>query len=121
MRFRNVGLVAWQRGTDKQVTIGVSGDALTYADAGMAVDWLAPTRIATTSEDLVLPGTIGTFTFKVRAPTTPGTYRVPVRLVVEGLAWLHHEPVSLPGTSDLRFPNKLGDNAAAALLEPART
>src|SRR5256712_26286 len=118
MRFRNVGLVAWQRGTDKQVTIGVSGDALTYADAGMAVDWLAPTRIATTSEDLVLPGTIGTFTFKVRAPTTPGPYRVPVRLVVEGLAWLDHEPVSLAVTSDLGFHSRLVDQSAHVILKP---
>src|SRR2546430_15400868 len=83
MHFRNVGLVAWQRGTEKQVTLGVNGDALTYADAGMAVDWLSPARIVSTAEELVLPGAIGTFKFKMRAPATPSTYKVPVRPVLE--------------------------------------
>jgi endoglucanase len=118
MHFRNIGLVAWQRGTEKQVTLGVSGDAVTYADAGMASDWLSPARIATTSEELVLPGTVGTFTFKLRAPMNPGTYKVPVRLVVDGLAWLDHEPVTLEITSDLGFHSRLLDQSAHVFLKP---
>ncbi len=118
MHFRNVGLVAWQRGTDKQVTLGVNGDALTYADAGMAVDWLSPARIVSTSEELVLPGTIGTFSFKMRAPATPGTYKVPVRLVVEGLAWLDHDPITVEITSDLGFHSRLVDQSAHVILKP---
>src|SRR5439155_1172505 len=118
MQFRNTGLVAWQRGTEKQVTLGVSGDARSYADSGMAVDWLSPARIATTSEGLVLPGMIGTFTFNVRAPMTPGTYRVPVRLVVDGLAWLDHEPVALSITSDLGFHSRFLDQSAHVILKP---
>ena len=118
MHFRNVGLVAWQRGTEKQVTLGVNGDALTYADAGMAVDWLSPARIVSTSEELVLPGTIGTFSFKMRAPATPGTYKVPVRLVVEGLAWLDHEPITVEITSDLGFHSRLVDQSAHVILKP---
>jgi len=37
---------------------------------------------------VVLPGGIGTFTFSVRAPGAPGTYKVPVRLnAVERIAY----------------------------------
>jgi len=118
MHFRNTGLIAWQRGTEKQVTLGVSGDATTYADAGIAVDWVGPARIGTTSEDFVLPGTVGTFTFKLRAPMSPGTYRVPVRLVVDGLAWLDHEPAMVEITSDLGFHSRLIDQSAHVILKP---
>jgi endoglucanase len=118
MHFRNTGLVAWQRGTEKQVTLGVTNDSHNYAEAGMGVDWLSPARIATTAEDLVLPGMTGTFTFGIRAPMTPGTYRVPVRLVVDGLAWLDHEAVSLEITSDLGFHSRVIDQSAHVILKP---
>src|SRR5919204_856878 len=68
VRFRNTGFLPWQRGAASQVNLGVAGESTAYADAGMAVGWLSPTRIVTTSESLVLPGMIGTFTFTVRAP-----------------------------------------------------
>ena len=123
LRFRNVGLVAWQRGTDKQVTLGVQGDVATYAEAdtGIAVAWLSPTRIATTTEQLVLPGGVGTFTFSVRAPDAPGTYRVPVRLVVEGVKWLDHEPVAIEMTSDLGFHGSLVEHSGHLTLRPGET
>src|SRR5438309_8269457 len=83
VRVRNTGLAPWQRGTDRQVTLGVSSDSTKFADDGMAVSWIRPNRLAATAENLVLPGMIGTFTFTVRAPTTPGVYRIPMRPVID--------------------------------------
>src|SRR5207247_7740833 len=91
VRFRNTGLLPWQRGGSAQVNLAVSGDSSTFVKAGIAVDWLSENRIVTTREQMVLPGMLGTFTFAVRAPATPGVYRVPLRLVVDGLTWLRSE------------------------------
>src|SRR6266581_1211294 len=121
MRFRNVGLGPWQRGTDKQVNLGISGDSHTWADAGIAEGWMSPTRVATTDESVVLPGMIGTFTFNVRAPKTPGTYRVPMRLVVDGLTWLDDVPAVLVLTSDLGFHDQLVDQPLHPTLAPGET
>src|SRR3982074_876921 len=75
IRFRNVGLAPWQRGTGRQVTLGISGDTRTWADAGIADGWISGTRVATTTESVVLPGMIGPFTFNARAPAPPGGRR----------------------------------------------
>jgi hypothetical protein len=118
MHFRNVGLVPWQRGTDKQVNLGISGDTRTWADAGIADGWMSATRVTTTTESVVLPGTIGTFTFNVRAPGTPGTYRVPMRLVVEGLTWIDDVQAVVAVTSDLGFHSHLLDQSLHPTLNP---
>src|SRR6266851_10026494 len=77
IHFRNTGTEAWQRGvTGRQVNLGVSGDSTAAADAGMAVGWLSTNRVATTSEPSVAPSAIATFTFALRAPPLPGTYRL---------------------------------------------
>jgi len=121
LRFRNTGLVVWQRGTAKQVTLGVRGDDPGYASAGIAAGWATPTRIVSTIEPVVLPGAIGTFTFTVRAPKTPGTYRVPVGLVVDGLSWLDADPFTLVVTSDLGYHGQLVEQSPSPMLEPGET
>src|SRR5438874_2545162 len=121
LHFRNVGLVAWQRGTAKQVTLGVRGDDPAYATAGIAAGWATPTRIVSTTEPVVLPGAIGTFTSTVRAPNTPGTYRVPVGLVVDGLSWLDADPFTVVVTSDLGFHGQFVEQSPSPFLEPGET
>src|SRR4030088_1109491 len=87
LRFRNSGLTPWESGVEgTQVDLGVKGDSLEFAKAGMAVGWLSDNRLATTIEPIVPPGADGTFTVTVRAPTTLGLYRIPVRLVVNNVA-----------------------------------
>jgi len=86
VRYRNIGLAPWLRGVaGRQVNLGVRGDSAQFADGKIAVGWLSPNRIATTDEDTVLPGQVGTFTFSVRAPDAVGVYPIPLRLVVDGL------------------------------------
>jgi hypothetical protein len=118
MHFRNIGLAPWQRGTSRQVNLGVSGDSTRWADVGIAERWLSPTRVTTAAEDLVLPGMVGTFTFNVRAPATPGVYRIPMRLVVDGLTWLDDVPAVLVLTSDLGFHSELVDQSLHPTLKP---
>src|SRR5437667_319133 len=96
LHFRNTGTETWQRGVaGRQVNLGVSGDSTAPADAGMAVGWLSTNRVATTSETSIAPNAIATFTFTLRAPPTPGTYRLHLRPVIDGTAWMEDQGVFL--------------------------
>jgi len=119
IRFRNTGLLPWQRGTSRQVNLGVVDDSLEVA-ASIALGWLEPTRPATTSEELVLPGMIGTFTFNVRAPATPGVYKVALLPVAEGITWLEEPPVTFVLKSDLGFHSQLLDQSSHPTLKPGQ-
>jgi hypothetical protein len=84
--FFNRGTTAWEVGTTTQVDLaGCREDKVTcnVLDPGEELwndgSWLSvsPPRYATHEQKLVLPGSIGTFRYRVRAPATaaPGTYR----------------------------------------------
>ncbi len=51
--------------------------------------WISPARPATTTESSVAPGSNGTFTFTVQAPSTRGVYQEHLSLVDEGVTWLN--------------------------------
>ena len=94
VRFQNTGTAAWQRGVaGQQANLGLNGDTVAFAALGMNDGWLSANRLATTVESSVAPGQIGTFTFNVRAPLTPGTYRLPLRPVIDGVAWMEDSGV----------------------------
>jgi len=120
IRFRNIGIAPWQRGGKAQVNLGIVGDSTRFADEGVAVGWMNAARPATTAEQIVLPGMIGTFTFAIRAPATPGTYHIPLRPVVDGLTWLEDDKASLVVTSDLGFHSQLVDQALNPTLQPGQ-
>jgi hypothetical protein len=95
VRFRNTGTEVWQRGVaGQQVNLGIPGDSVAYA--AMSVGWPSANRVATTTEATVAAGALGTFTFQVRAPTGVGSYRLPLRPVIDGLAWLDDQGVYVP-------------------------
>jgi hypothetical protein len=101
VRFRNTGSQAWERGVPgRQVNLGIVGDATTFSDLGIAIDWLSANRPASTQEQSVAPGQVGTFAFGVRAPAAAGRYRLPLRLVLDGVAWLPDQGVYIVVTSD---------------------
>jgi hypothetical protein len=95
MRFRNTGTKTWQKGvTGSQVALGVTNDATTYASAlGMSVNWPSANRVALQNEQSVAPGATASFTFTVRAPLARGTALLPLRPVVDGVAWLDDQGV----------------------------
>jgi len=97
LRLQNTGTATWTRGVSGlQVNLGVRGDSTWWSDKGLAAGWLSANRVATTSESLVPPGGTGTFVFEVKAPQVPGSYRLWLRPVVDGVIWLEDEGIYVP-------------------------
>jgi len=86
--LRNTGYRGWYLGNPgQQVNIGTA-DPLDSPRADVALGWLSATRPATTTTPYVGPGQDGWFQFTIKAPATPGTYRLAVRGVIDGTTWL---------------------------------
>lgn len=94
VRFRNTGTATWIKGTTAEVRLGLDGDDRTFSQGGMALEWPFPERPAIQAEASVPPSGIATFTFKIRGATA-GTYRLHVRPVIDGVAWLEDDGVFL--------------------------
>lgn len=86
--LRNTGYRGWYQGNPGQQANLGTADPLDTPRADLAFDWMSPTRLATTSTPYVGPGQDGWFQFSIRAPATPGTYRLAVRGVIDGTTWL---------------------------------
>jgi hypothetical protein len=97
--FHNSGSVGWVRGRMGEVaylgTWGpepgqdrpspLGGDGLLGSpDTG----WPRYNRIAQQPAEYVGPGQVAWFQFTIQAPNTPGTYRLYLRPLIEGAAWL---------------------------------
>ena len=120
VRFKNTGTETWQRGVPgRQVNLGIVNDSLAYT--ALADGWLSGNRIATTVEELVVPGAIGTFTFTLRAPPITGSYDLPLRPVVDGVTWLEHQGVFVRVVSDLGWHSKWVSQSANPSLAPGAT
>src|SRR5688572_19621618 len=119
VRFRNTGLVTWERGTT-DVVLAVKDDSVEFAGAGLAIDWLSANRIAATLEPSVAPGAVGTFAFKLRAPATTGVYRSRVSLVADGEKWLSEDAVVVLA-SDYGFHSELVDQTQHPNLRPGES
>jgi hypothetical protein len=97
LRFRNSGTKTWQRGVaGSQVALGVNGDSNSFSALGMNAGWASANRLAIQNESSVLPGGIASFTFTVKAPFSAGVVTIPVRPVVDGVAWLEDQGVHVP-------------------------
>src|SRR5256714_64867 len=121
IHFRNTGDTTWTRGSPfRQVNLGVGGDSTALADAGMAVGWLSANRVATTTEISVAPNAIATFTFTLRAPSTPGTYRLPLHPVLEGVQHLEDEGVFVLVVSDPGFHSAWVSQSPYPTLQPGQ-
>src|SRR2546430_3755285 len=119
IHFRNTGDATWNRGSPlRQVNLAVGGDSTALADAGMAVGWLSANRVATTSEISVAPNAIATFTCTLRAPSPPGTYRLPLRPVLEGVQHLEDEGVFVLVVSDPGFHSAWVSQSPYPTLQP---
>jgi glucose/arabinose dehydrogenase len=92
LTFRNTGGKPWVKGVlGQEARIGIKNDDLTWASLG--VGWLSGSRPAAQTEATVAPGANATFTFKVKAPTTPSTYVLALRPVIDGTVWMEDEGV----------------------------
>jgi hypothetical protein len=89
----NTGSRGWYRGVaDQQVNLATN-DPQDAELPEIAADWLSANRLASTTTEYVGPGEVGWFEFAVRAPTTPGDYRLGLRGVVDGAAWLEDDGI----------------------------
>ena len=82
--LRNTGYRGWYAGSPgQQANLGTSSplDA-TRPELGVG------NRLAIQSTSYVGPGQTGWFQFDIHAPSTPGTYRLDVRGVIDGATWL---------------------------------
>ena len=90
IQYRNVGNTPWVKDSPSEIRLGEIGAP--PLPAAMRVDWFAADRPAAQSETVVEERNLATFTFKV-VGTAPGTYRLRVRPVVDGVKWLEDEGV----------------------------
>jgi hypothetical protein len=90
-RFKNTGKAAWARGTGSEASLAFVGSAAKF-DPKMAVNWPLPDRPAVQTEEVVAPGEVATFTFKVKG-VAPGSYRIDVRPAIVAVGWLRDQGV----------------------------
>jgi uncharacterized protein YkwD len=105
--FRNTGTKTWTKGVaGSQVSLGVNGDSSAFSVLGMNAGWPAANRLAIQNEASVGPGGVASFTFAVKAPFQAGTVRIPVRPLVEGVAWLEDQGVFVPVTTVVDYHSR---------------
>lgn len=85
--FKNTGTATWTKGGQSELHLGIPNEDAALAKAGMAVSWLADTRPAIQTEASVEPGATATFSFGIKG-VKAGTYKLALRPVVDGIAWL---------------------------------
>ncbi|MGH2490001.1 MAG: CAP domain-containing protein [Candidatus Limnocylindria bacterium] len=107
LRFRNSGTKTWQRGVaGSQVALGIRGDSPTYSALGMNVGWPSTNRVAIQNEGSVPPGGIASFTFAVKAPFSAGVVSIPLRPVIDGVAWLEDQGVVVPVVTTVNYHSR---------------
>jgi hypothetical protein len=115
--FRNTGTKTWTRGVaGSQVSLGVNGDSTAFSNLGMNVGWPAANRLAIQNEASVGPGGVASFTFTVKAPFQAGTVRIPVRPLIEGVAWLEDQGVFVPVTTVVDYHSRWVSQSAYPTL-----
>jgi len=84
---QNTGNVSWTNNQQYPLLLGTSSPQ-DRTSQFYDVSWIGNNRPALLQEASVAPGSNGTFTFTIKAPTTPGQYREYLNLVAEGFTWL---------------------------------
>jgi uncharacterized protein YkwD len=115
--YRNTGTKTWTRGlAGSQVALGVNGDSIAFSALGMNVGWPSANRVAVQNEASVAPGGVGSFTFTVKAPYGAGTVRIPLRPVIDGVAWLEDQGVFVPVTTVVDYHSRWVSESAFPTL-----
>ena len=91
--FENTGTLGWYAGKPGAAAyLGTwgpePGQDKPSALGGIDLGWPAANRIAAQPAGYVGPGQVSWFQFTVKAPATPGVYRLGLRPVIEGAQWL---------------------------------
>jgi uncharacterized protein YkwD/Tfp pilus assembly protein PilX len=122
MLFRNTGTKTWTRGVaGSQVTLGINGDSASFSNMGMNVGWPSANRVAVQNEASVGPGGVASFTFTVKAPFAAGTVRLPLRPVIDGVAWLEDQGIFVPVTTVVDYHSRWVSESAFPTLRVGQT
>jgi hypothetical protein len=120
--FRNTGTKTWTRGVaGSQVALGINGDSASFSALGMNVGWPSANRVAVQNEASVGPGAVASFTFALKAPLGAGTVRIPLRPVIDGVAWLEDQGVFLPVTTAVDYHSRWVSQSAYPTLGVGQT
>lgn len=115
--FRNTGTKTWTKGVaGSQVALGVNGDSGSFSALGMNVGWPSANRVAVQNEASVGPGAVATFTFALKAPFSAGTVRIPLRPVIDGVAWLEDQGVFVSVTTVVDYHSRWVSESAFPTL-----
>src|SRR6266550_3660098 len=121
LAFRNTGTKTWTKGVvGSQIALGVRGDSTAYSSS-MNVGWPMPNRVAVQNEAAVGPGAVASFTFSVKAPLSAGTVQIPLRPVVDGVAWLEDQGVFVPVTTRVDYHSRWVSESAFPTLRVGQT
>jgi hypothetical protein len=94
----------------------VNGDSTAFSALGMNVGWPSANRVAVQNEASVGPGAIASFTFAIKAPFSAGTVRIPLRPVIDGVAWLEDQGVFVPVTTVVDYHSRWVSESAFPTL-----
>src|SRR6266540_4615944 len=107
LRFRNSGTKTWQKGVaGSQLALGINGDNTTFSALGLNIGWPSANRVAVQTESAVPPGGIASFTFAIKAPFAAGVVSIPLRPVVDGVAWLEDQGVVVPVVTTVNYHSR---------------
>ncbi|MCL5773294.1 MAG: hypothetical protein M1536_02805, partial [Firmicutes bacterium] len=90
-KFRNKGTAVWKQSGQYVVRLGTRNPDNRPSTFFMS-GWLEPSHPCMLQEPEVPSGQIGTFSFQVTAPNTPGQYEEHFAPVVDGLGWVEGLP-----------------------------
>jgi uncharacterized protein YkwD len=115
--FRNTGTKTWTKGvTGSQVALGVNGDSASFSALGMNIGWPSANRVAVQNEASVGPGAVASFSFALKAPLSAGTVRIPLRPVIDGVAWLEDQGVFIAVTTVVDYHSRWVSESAFPTL-----
>lgn len=90
IEVRNVGAVAWARGTGNgSVLLATDRPPDRASSFYVQGEWISPNRLATVNTLPVWPREVTLFPFSLGAPSAQGTYAEYFRPVVEGFTWFN--------------------------------
>jgi len=91
---KNTGTATWYKDGVYPINLGTSSP-LDRASVFATDSWFGDNnRPAKLQEESVAPNSLGTFVISLKAPSTPGEYTEPFRLVAEGFSWLSGPEIS---------------------------
>jgi hypothetical protein len=88
LSFTNTGTKSWFPVGAVPVRLGTSNPIDRSSPFYNVADWLAPNRLTVLDQPEVPPGKIGSFTWILKAPAQPGSYREYYAPVADGVTWM---------------------------------